>query len=66
MGLSYTGTLSSSTTLDVRYSGFYGNQNGFPTDPNAPLSEPRFVDFDTGLISGGATTGTTTTPRARR
>ena len=53
VGLSYTGTLSSSTTLDVRYSGFYGNQNGYPTDPDAPLSEPRFVDFDSGLITGG-------------
>lgn len=53
VGFSYTGTLSSSTTLDVRYSGFYGNQNGYPTNPDAPLSEPRFNDVDTGLITGG-------------
>ena len=30
LGLSYTGTLSSKTTLDVRYSGFYGNVTRLP------------------------------------
>ena len=48
-GLAYTGTLSSKTTLDVRYSGFYGNVTALPTDPDAPLSQPRFFDFDSGL-----------------
>jgi len=52
-GLAYTGTLSSKTTLDVRYSGFYGNVTVLPTDPDAPLSQPRFYDLDSGLITGG-------------
>jgi len=52
-GVAYTGVLSDKTVLDVRYSGFYSDVSGFPTDPNAPLSEPRFYDFDTGNVFGG-------------
>jgi len=52
-GLAYTATLSSKTTLDVRYSGFYGNVTALPTDPDAPLSQPRIFDFDSGLLTGG-------------
>ncbi len=52
-GVAYTGTLSNRTTLDVRYSGFYGNVNEYPTDPTAPRDQRRFVDLDTGLITGG-------------
>jgi outer membrane receptor protein involved in Fe transport len=52
-GLAYTGVLSDKTVLDVRFSGFYGNVSGEPTDPNEPRSQPRFYDLDTGLISGG-------------
>lgn len=52
-GASYTAVLSNRTTLDVRYSGFYGGVSGFPTDPDAPLSEARISDGVTGLISGG-------------
>ncbi len=52
-GVAYTGTLSNSTILDVRYSGFYGNVNEYPTDPSAPRDQRRFNDFDTGLITGG-------------
>jgi len=52
-GVAYTGTLSQRTTLDFRYSGFYGNVNEYPSDPNAPRDQRRFVDLDTGLITGG-------------
>jgi hypothetical protein len=52
-GLAYTGALSSRTTLDVRYSGFYGNVTGRPTDPAAPLSQAHVIDLDTGLVTGG-------------
>ena len=52
-GLSYTGVLSDKTVLDVRYSGFYGDVSGFPSDPNQPINLRRFYDFDTGITSGG-------------
>jgi outer membrane receptor protein involved in Fe transport len=52
-GLGYTGVLSDKTVVDVRYSGFYGDVRGGPTDPNQARDLPRFYDFDTGLISGG-------------
>jgi outer membrane receptor protein involved in Fe transport len=52
-GAAYTATLSNRTTMDLRYSGFYGSVTGFPTDPNEPLSQPRILDGTTGQISGG-------------
>jgi hypothetical protein len=52
-GVAYTATLSDKTLLDVRYSGFYGNVTGYPTDSSAPLSQPRIYNGETGLISGG-------------
>jgi hypothetical protein len=52
-GVSYTATISDKTLLDVRYSGFYGNVTGYPSDPSQPLSQPRIVDGGTGMISGG-------------
>jgi outer membrane receptor protein involved in Fe transport len=52
-GVGYTGVLSDRTVLEVRYSGFYGNVQYNPTDPNQPRDLPRFYDIDTGFISGG-------------
>ena len=52
-GVAYTGVLSDKTVLDVRYSGFYGDVQGGPTDPNQPRDLDRFYDLDTGLTSGG-------------
>ncbi len=52
-GFAYTGVLSDKTVLDVRYSGFYGEVSGGPTDPNQPKDLTRFSDVDTGFISGG-------------
>ena len=51
--MAYTATLSNRTLLDVRYSGFYGNVTGLPSDPNQPRSQPRILDGSTGNISGG-------------
>jgi outer membrane receptor protein involved in Fe transport len=52
-GVAYTGVLSDRTVLDVRYSGFYGDVSGGPTDPSQPRDLARFLDADTGFISGG-------------
>jgi outer membrane receptor protein involved in Fe transport len=52
-GVAYTGVLTEKTVLDVRYSGFYGSVSGGPTDPNQPRDQTRFLDVDTGFISGG-------------
>jgi outer membrane receptor protein involved in Fe transport len=52
-GVSYTGVLSNKTTLDVRYSGFYGTVEGGPSDPNQPKNLPRIYNLDTGEITGG-------------
>jgi len=52
-GVAYTATLSNKTLLDVRYSGFFGNVTGLPSDPQAPLTQPRIFDGSTGNISGG-------------
>jgi hypothetical protein len=52
-GVAYTATISNRTLLDVRYSGFYGGVTGYPSDPNAPLNQPRIYDGATGTISGG-------------
>jgi outer membrane receptor protein involved in Fe transport len=52
-GLGYTGVLSDRTVLEVRYSGFYGDVQQLPTDPNQPRDLNRFYDIDTGFISGG-------------
>jgi outer membrane receptor protein involved in Fe transport len=52
-GVAYTGTLSPKTVLDVRFSGFYGDVSGGPTDPSQPRDLTRFYNLDTGFISGG-------------
>jgi hypothetical protein len=52
-GASYTTLLSDRTSLDVRYSGFYGGVNGYPTDKSAPLNQPRIFDGEANKISGG-------------
>jgi outer membrane receptor protein involved in Fe transport len=52
-GLAYTGVLSDKTVMEVRYSGFYGDVSGGPTDPDQPRDLPRFYDLDASFISGG-------------
>jgi hypothetical protein len=52
-GVGYTATLSDKTLLEVRYSGFYGNVTGYPSDPSLPLTMPRVYNGATNTISGG-------------
>ena len=52
-GVGYTGVLSDTTVLDVRFTGFYGSVFLGPSNAGAPLQEPRFYALDTGNISGG-------------
>ncbi len=52
-GVAYTGVLSERTVLDMRYSGFYGQVSGSPTDPDQPRDLPYVYDFDTGAQTGG-------------
>src|SRR5437763_8225595 len=52
-GVAYTATLSNTTLVDVRYSGFYGTVTGYPSDPSQPLTQPRIYNGATGTISGG-------------
>jgi outer membrane receptor protein involved in Fe transport len=52
-GLAYTGVLSDKTVLELRYSGFYGEVSGGPTDPDQPRDLTRFYDLDAAFISGG-------------
>jgi outer membrane receptor protein involved in Fe transport len=52
-GLAYTGVLSDKSVVEVRYSGFYGDVNGGPTDPDQPRDLPRFYDLDASFVSGG-------------
>jgi hypothetical protein len=51
----YTGVLSPSTVLEARYSGFYLNSSNDPNLEGSPRVQPRFVDDDTGQITGGIT-----------
>lgn len=52
-GASYTGVLSDRTTLEVRYSGFYGTASVEPLDSQQRPDLPRFYDLDTSQITGG-------------
>ncbi len=52
-GLSYAGTISDKTVVEVRYSGFFGSVEGGPTDPNQPKSLARISNFDSGEFLGG-------------
>ena len=63
-GVAYTATLSDKTLLDVRYSGFYGNVTGYPSDPSQPLDSPASSTERPARSAAGTTTGTNTTPIA--
>jgi hypothetical protein len=51
--VSYTGVFSDKTYLEARLSGFYGKDHGDPLDANEARAQPRFLDLDTGEITGG-------------
>lgn len=49
----YTGVLSNSMVIDARYSGFWLNSSTVPNLDGTPRVLTRYVDDDTGLITGG-------------
>ncbi len=51
--LTYTGIISEKTYVEARVSGFYGVDHGDPLESGEPRVNPRFVDLDSGVISGG-------------
>jgi outer membrane receptor protein involved in Fe transport len=52
-GLGYSGVLSDKTLVEARFSGFYGEVTLGPSDPNQPRDLTRFINLDTGELSGG-------------
>lgn len=51
-GVMWNSVLSSTTVLEVRYSGFYGTDHGDPLN-GGPRVNPRYFDLDTGQVTGG-------------
>jgi hypothetical protein len=51
--VTYTAVLSDKTYIEARYSGFYGNDHGDPLEPGQPRSATRYVNRDTGEVTGG-------------
>jgi hypothetical protein len=51
--LVYTGVMSDTTFLEVRYSGFWLRSSNDPNEDGVPRVQTRFVDDDTGMITGG-------------
>jgi len=51
--VTYTGVLSPKTYLEARVSGFYGRDHGDPLQEGEPRVKPRYLDLDTGEITGG-------------
>lgn len=49
----YTGMLGSSMILEARYSGFWWMRSDGPNLPGEPRIKTRFIDEDTGFITGG-------------
>jgi hypothetical protein len=49
----YTGVLSPTVLFEARYSGFWLNSSRDPNEPGVNRVQTRFVDDDTGLITGG-------------
>ncbi len=52
-GLGYTGVISDKSLIEVRFTGFYGDVFLAPKNPSIPRDTTRFIDLDTGQISGG-------------
>jgi outer membrane receptor protein involved in Fe transport len=51
--VTYTGVISDKTYVEARVSGFYGRDHADPLQEGEPRSKPRYLDLDTGLITGG-------------
>jgi outer membrane receptor protein involved in Fe transport len=53
VNLTYTGVLSENTLLEGRFSGFWSDGHQDPIIDGQPRVMPRFVNFDTGEVTGG-------------
>jgi hypothetical protein len=51
--LTYTGVISDKTYVEARVSGFYGEDHADPLEESEPRVKPRFLDVDSGEITGG-------------
>lgn len=51
--LTYTAVLSDKTYVEARVSGFYGSDHADPLQEGEPRVKPRYLDLDTGLVTGG-------------
>jgi len=51
--LTYTSVLSDKTYVEARVSGFYGRDHADPQQEGEPRVKPRYLDLDTGLVTGG-------------
>ena len=51
--LTWTSVISSKTYVEARISGFYGKDHGHPLQPGEPDVQPRYLDLDSGQITGG-------------
>lgn len=51
--VTWTSVLSDKTYFEARYSGFYGKDHGDPQVEGEPRVKPRYLDLDTGEITGG-------------
>lgn len=49
----YTGVLSNKTLVEARYSGYWLQSSRDPNEEGQPRIQTRFVDQDTGLVTGG-------------
>jgi outer membrane receptor protein involved in Fe transport len=52
-GIAYSGILTGATYAEAHFTGFYGDVFLGPADPGQPRDLTRFIDLDTGFISGG-------------
>ena len=51
--VAYTWVKSDKTYLEARFSGFYGSDHGDPAQASSTRIQPRYLDLDSGLITGG-------------
>ncbi len=51
--VTYTSVFSDKTYMEARVSGFYGKDHADPLKGDEPRVKPRYLDLDTGQITGG-------------
>jgi hypothetical protein len=51
--VTFTSVVSDKTYVEARVSGFYGKDHADPLQESEPRVKPRFLDLDSGEITGG-------------